>query len=418
MEKILIITFYFPPTGLTGNIRTTKFIKYLPSFGIKPYIITTDENIYGSKDYSSLQDIPNEAMVFRVSSFYLMNYMIKFKFLKLNQIISFINSKLLWPDGSIFWAKKAFEKAKKIIEDENINKILTSGPPFSNHLIGMKLKKWNKQIKWIADFRDEWTTNPHTKYLFIRKLYESNLQNKVFNMADSIVCVSNEMANSFTKISPELKNKITIISNGYDEEDFRNYQNREDNSNVLSIVYAGTIYKGREPDNFFKAISLLRDTKLVNKNNLKITFIGHDSYFIRRGIKKYKLQDIVEIKARVPHKEIFDQINGYDILLLLVGRGNKAKKIITGKFYEYLRLKKPILALGPTDSDVASILKETDSGVIINFDDIKQIKKEIECFLELKKNKRLYSLFSFRDEKISQYERRNLTKKLVELILE
>jgi len=151
---------------------------------------------------------------------------------------------------------------------------------------------------------------------------------------------------------------------------------------------------------------------------LKITFIGHDSYFIRRGIKKYKLQDIVEIRARVPHKEIFDQINGYDILLLLVGRGNKAKKIITGKFYEYLRLKKPILALGPTDSDVASILKETDSGVIINFDDIKQIKKEIECFLELKKNKRLYSLFSFRDEKISQYERRNLTKKLVELILE
>jgi len=120
MEKILIITFYFPPTGLTGNIRTTKFIKYLPSFGIKPYIITTDENIYGSKDYSSLQDIPNEAMVFRVSSFYLMNYMIKFKFLKLNQIISFINSKLLWPDGSIFWVKKAFEKAKKIIEDENI----------------------------------------------------------------------------------------------------------------------------------------------------------------------------------------------------------------------------------------------------------------------------------------------------------
>lgn len=452
MKKILIISFYFPPTGLTGNIRITKFVKYLPTFGITPYIITADENIYGAKDYSSLQDIPIDAKVYRVSSFYLMNYMEKFKFLKMNQIISFINARFFWPDGSIFWAKKAFKNAIKIIEDENIDTILTSGPPFSNHLVGLWIKKWyqnektnnetklknklntnekivlnnysknNNKIKWIADFRDEWTTNPYTQYYFIRRLYESSLQGKVLSNADSIICISEEMKKSFLSFYPEIKSKISIISNGYDEEDFTNYQNKkntyeENNSEILSIVYTGTIYKGRLPDNLFKAINLIKKNNPINFEKLKITFIGHDSYFIRRGIKKYKLESIVEIKKRVPHNEVFERISEYDILLLLIGRGNKAKKIITGKFYEYLRLKKPILTLGPTNSDVASILKETDSGVIVDFDDIEKIKSEIENFIELKKNKMLYSKFNFNDEKISQFERKNLTKKLAEIIL-
>lgn len=421
MKKILIISFYFPPTGLTGNIRITKFVKYLPSFGIEPFIITADENIYGAKDYSSLHDIPIEAKIYRVSSFYLMNYMEKFKFLKMNQIISFINARFFWPDGSIFWAKKAFENAIKIIEDENIDTILTSGPPFSNHLVGLWIKNCYK-IKWIADFRDEWTTNPYASYFFIRKLYESNLQSKVLSNVDSIICISEEMKRSFLSFYPKIKNKISIISNGYDEEDFTNYQNKkntyeENNSEILSIVYTGTIYKGRLPDNLFKAISLIKKNNPINYKKLKITFIGHDSYFIRKGIKKYKLESIVEIKKRVPHNELFERISNYDILLLLIGSGNKAKKIITGKFYEYLRLKKPILALGPTDSDVGSMLKDTDSGVIVDFDDIEKIKSEIENFIELKKNKMLYSKFNFNDEKISQFERKNLTKKLAELII-
>lgn len=410
MNKILIISFYFPPTGLTGNIRITKFVKYFPSYNIIPYVITANENIYGSKDYSLLSDIPEIAKIYRVSSFYLMNYMKKCKFLKLNQIISFINSRLIWPDGSIFWAKEAFYKAQEIIEKENINTILTSGPPFSNHLVGLKLKNWKQDLKWIADFRDEWTTNPHTQYFFLRKIYESRLQKKVFNNSDIIICISNEMKKTFERLNTEVKDKSYVIYNGFDEEDFKNYNNLSNNSQILNIVYAGTIYKGREPTNFFKALKLIKD------KDIKLTFIGSNSYFIHKGIKKYKLENKVKILKRISHSEIFQQLNHYDIFLLIAGRGEKAKKNITGKFFEYLRMKKPIFALAPVESEVAKLIRITDSGVVFDYDDIEGIKSEIEKLITLKKEGKLNMKYNFNDEEINKFDRKFLTGQLVELI--
>ncbi len=415
MKQILFISFYFPPTGIIGAIRSVKFVKYLQEFKVNPIILTCEEKTYGAKDFSLLNDIPKDVKIIRVPAFYMPNLIPRFKFLKINQIISFLSRNFFWPDPSIYWAKKAFLRSQELILQENIDTIFTTGGPFSSHLIGIWLKSIFPKIFWIADFRDEWTSNPFIKYMPLRKIYEKSLEKKVFYLADKIISISKEMKKSFIKFYPFSSTKIEIIYNGFDESDYKNlnFKDYENNSSIFQIAYAGSIYGLKKPDSLFKSLRLLLDE---NHLNIKVDFIGHNSYFIRKGIKKYKLKNIVNIKNRIPHNLLFSQLIKYDVLLLILGSGINAKRILTGKFFEYLRLKKPILALGPIDSEISDILKETDSGIIIDFNDIEKIKKTLIDLINMKKNGILYSNFKFIDEQINKYSRRILSRKLSEII--
>ncbi|MFN3412376.1 MAG: glycosyltransferase, partial [Exilispira sp.] len=236
MKKLLIISFYFPPTGVGGAIRIVKFTKYLPSFDIEPIILTTTEDTFGVKDYSLLNELPENLKIFRIPSFYIFNYMPKFKFLKLNQIIAFIGRNFIWPDSSIYWAKKVFIEACKIIENEKIDYILTTGGPFSVHLTGLDLKKKFPFIQWIADFRDEWTLNPFVKYGFFRRLYERKLEKRVMQKADKVITISNHIKDKYIRLYPFLMGKIKVIYNGFDEDDFKNYKKEYVKSDYLNIA--------------------------------------------------------------------------------------------------------------------------------------------------------------------------------------
>jgi len=415
MKKILIISFYFPPTGLTGNIRITKFVKYLPTFGINTYIITADENIYGAKDYSSLQDIPIDAKVYRVSSFYLMNYMEKFKFLKMNQIISFINARFFWPDGSIFWAKKAFKEARKLILTEDIKLVYTTGGPFSTHLIGLKLKKEFPQIKWVAEFRDEWTSNPMLKYFYIRLIYEKNLEKAVIKNSDHIVAISEIMKEFFINYHKLDEDKISVIYNGYDEEDFSSYRLTKNDTDKLKIIYFGSLYSKRTPQPLFKAIYKMKKTNPDLQNLLELTFIGYNGHLLKNYIKKYKLNDFVNLKKRIEHNKLFAEIEDNDILFLIIGAYKGAQRIITSKIFEYLRLQKPILALGPEDGEVAKILKETGSGIIVHPGNIKKLIDTLNYLIERKNTGLLESSFKMDLTKVKKYERKELTGQLAHI---
>lgn len=414
MKKLLIISFYFPPTGVGGAIRITKFTKYLPSFNIEPIVITTFEDTYGVKDFSLLKDLPENLKIFRVSAFYIFNYMSKFKFLKLNQIVSFIGKNFIWPDAAIYWAKKASIKASNIIENEKINYLLTTGGPFSTHLIGLYLKEKFPKIHWIADFRDEWSLNPFVKYGFFRRLYETRLEKKVMQKADKVITVSNYIKDKYIKLYPFLKEKISVIYNGFDEVDFDNYKKEYVKSNVLNIGYLGSIYNSkRNPKNFFKAISILnKDPEYKNKINLE--FIGHDSYILRKYIKKYRLNNCIKIIKRIPHKDLFININSYDCFLLVIGKLNR----ITGKIFEYLRLQKPIFAIGKKEFEVAQIIKRTNSGIMVDISNVDEIIKTLKEFIELKKTNSFDSRFKFIKEEIERFNRKNLTEQLVKLMYE
>ncbi len=425
MKKILFVSFYFPPTGVGGSIRSAKFVKYLPDFGIEPIVVTCSEKTYGVKDYSLLKGIPGNIRIERVSAFYLPDLMPKFKFLKLNQIISFIGRNFIWPDPAIYWAKKAFVRIKEILKKEKIDTIFTTGGPFSSHLIGLWLKKEFSSIFWIADFRDEWTSNPFMKYPIIRKLYEKKLEDNVFKNVDKVIVISQEMKKSFFLLHNLKEDKVAIIYNGFDEDDFKEYdfnsrQVNKNKSKKLKIVYSGTIYTLRNPKNLFIALRKLLDELSKNKDlntQIEIDFIGHSSYYIKKGVKKFNLEKVVKILDRIAHENLFIKLIEYDIFLLLIGIGEKSKKILTGKLFEYLRMKKPILALGPEDSELSEIVKRTDSGIVVDFTNVEKIKNTLQFFLDMKQKGQLEKIYKFNNEEINKFNRKNTTQKLAEIII-
>jgi len=415
MKKVIIISFFYPPTGVTGSLRILKFTKYLPDFGYKPFVLTTSLKTYGSKDYSLLNEIDSNVVIKRVDAFYLKNYMSKLKFLNLNQILSFIDKYFFWPDGSIFWAKKAFKEARKLILTEDIKLVYTTGGPFSTHLIGLKLKKEFPQIKWVAEFRDEWTSNPMLKYFYIRLIYEKNLEKAVIKNSDHIVAISEIMKEFFINYHKLDEDKISIIYNGYDEEDFSSYRLTKNDTNKLKILYFGSLYSKLTPQPLFKAIYKMKKTNPDLQNLLELTFIGYNGHLLKNYIKKYKLNDFVNLKKRIEHNKLFAEIEDNDILFLIIGAYKGAQRIITSKIFEYLRLQKPILALGPEDGEVAKILKETGSGIIVHPGNIKKLIDTLNYLIERKNTGLLESSFKMDLTKVKKYERKELTGQLAHI---
>jgi len=304
MNKILIVSFFYPPTGVTGSLRILKFTKYLPDFGYKPFVLTTSLKTYGKKDYSFLNEIDSNVTVNRVDAFYLKNYISKLKFLKLNQILSFIDRYFFWPDGSIFWAKKSYKVARKIILTENIKLVYTTGGPFSTHLVGLRLKKEFPQIKWVTEFRDEWTSNPMSKYFYIRLIYEKNLEKAVMKNSDHIIAISETMKKFFKKYHKLSEDTISTIYNGYDEEDFSSYTLIKDDTKKLKILYFGSLYKRRTPEPLFNAIFNMKKTNPDIKNILELTFIGYNGHLESSfkmdltKVKKHEGKELTEQLAR------------------------------------------------------------------------------------------------------------------------
>ncbi|MFN3412327.1 MAG: glycosyltransferase, partial [Exilispira sp.] len=217
----------------------------------------------------------------------------------------------------------------------------------------------------------------------------------------------------YIRLYPFLMGKIKVIYNGFDEDDFKNYKKEYVKSDYLNIAYLGTIYNSkRNPENFFKAISILNEDPEY-KNKIKLAFIGHDSYILKKFIKKYHLNTFVKIIKRIPHQDLFNKLNGYDCFLLIIGKVN----IISGKIFEYLRLQKPIFALGKKEFEVAQIIKKTDSGVIVDISDINEIVSTLKQFIEMKKKNSFNNKFSFIKEEIDKFDRKYLTEQLVKIIL-
>ncbi|NLJ05526.1 MAG: glycosyltransferase family 4 protein, partial [Exilispira sp.] len=342
-------------------------------------------------------------------------YMSKLKFLKLNQILSFIDKYFFWPDGSIFWANKAYKVAKEIILTEDIKLVYTTGGPFSTHLIGLKLKKEFPQIKWVAEFRDEWTSNPIHKTRFLRLYYEKHLERKFINNSDRIVVISETMKEFFINYHKLDEDKITVIYNGYDEEDFSSYRLTKNDTNKLKILYFGSLYSKLTPQPLFKAIYKMKKTNHDLQNLLELTFIGYNGHLLKKYIKKYKLNDFVNLKKRIEHNKLFAEIEDNDILLLIIGAYKGAQRIITSKIFEYMRMQKPILALGPEDGEVAKILKETGSGIIVHPGNIKKLIDTLNYLIERKNTGLLESSFKMDLTKVKKYERKELTGQLAHI---
>lgn len=428
MNKVLIITYYWPPTGGPGVLRWLKFVKYLPYFGWKPYVYTPSNPQAFIVDTSLEKDIPHEAVVLKKkiiephNLFFFFNKKSKSSapgFLQEKKSQSnflnfakWIRGNLFIPDPRVWWVKPSISYLENIIKNENIQIVITTGPPHSMHLIGMKLK--NKLgVKWLADFRDPWTNIDFYQQLKVSRWADKKhkaLEHNVLKNADLVIAVGNTLKNELIELGAK---NCKVITNGFDDDDFKNLVKEKNNLDKITITYTGSLNCDRNPIAFWNALSKLNKNYHDLKNKIQVKLIGTVDYRVKESISHLGLNELVNYIAPMSYHQALQEQKNADVLLLVVNNTPNAKGILTGKFFEYLSSGNYILAIGPQEGDLASILKETQAGEIFDYHQEKKIYDTLENII-IHKSKNLKP----DSEKVNRYNRKNLTNKLSEFLNE
>ena len=420
--KVLIVTYYWPPSGGSGVQRWLKFVKYLQEFGIEPIVFTVDDPKYPIQDSTLKSEIPKGITVLKQPIWEpnnLLNFFKKNKtqesagFLNPNpsftgKVLQYIRANYFIPDARKFWVKPSISFLEKYLADNKVDAIITTGPPHSLHLIGLALK--NKlNIKWVSDFRDPWTEIDYFEQLPLTKKAKklhAGLEEKVLRNSDAVLVIGKTMKEKFQQFS----NSIHVLTNGYDTKE-KEPETKLDSR--FTITHIGLMNADRNPYSFWKAI---HEICLENANFAKdyqIQLVGKVALEVIELIKKNQLKNIVET-GYLSHEKVKEYQSKSQVLLLAVNKVKSAKGIITGKIFEYLKANRPILAIGPEDGDLAEIIQETNSGCVIDFDNVEAIKTELKKMYASYKNDSLTIV----SKNIEQYHRKNLTQRLSVIIKE
>jgi glycosyltransferase involved in cell wall biosynthesis len=428
MKKILIITYYWPPSGGAGVQRWLKFAKYLGNFGWEPVIYTPLNPEFPAIDDTLAKDIPTDIEVIRTPIWEPYEFYKKFTGKKsttkinsgflndkkspgiVEQLSLWIRGNLFIPDARKFWIKPSVRFLTKYLKENHIDAIVSTGPPHSMHLIALAIKK-RLNIPWMADFRDPWTDIDYYKDLKISAFADrkhKNLELKTIKGCDTMVVVSGDMKENYEKMGA---GNVHVITNGFDPDDMADDQVIRDTK--FSISHIGTLPPSLNLKGLWQVLSALSESLPNFRNDLEIKLVGKVDQSVIDDLKSYNLSDQLNRIEYVTHDKAAVQMRQSAILLLAINKDSpNAKGILTGKFFEYLASGRPIMAIGPTDGELARIIKESEAGVIAAYDDLEQIKKVIISMYE----KYLLNDLNNHPKGIEKYTRKNLTSELVTIL--
>lgn len=371
MKNVLFILYYFPPMGGSGVQRPLKFAKYLRDYGWNPIILCPEPGIYHTFDESLEKELDAlDLEIHRVKNADIFQKAATHNRKKI--VVSNRKAKLLrrisrlffYPDNKRGWIKPAISKALEIISENSIDAIFSSAPPFSNHIIGQQIKEAT-DIPLVVDYRDSWTRNHFQENLWgWQKNILRNQETKIIASTDKIICLDNFIKEKFIDDYPSSKSKVSVIPHGFDPEDFDKktsspilkYQDKK-----LNFLYSGLFYEQNQPDLFLSAIhNLVRnDDKLIDIIHLH--FQGGLDHRILELISSYGLEHCVTDYGYVPHSVAVENLIKADVLWMISNFDPNLKQIKSGKLYEYIGTKKPILGL-VHESEASFLLERYGSG--------------------------------------------------------
>jgi glycosyltransferase involved in cell wall biosynthesis len=427
MKRVLIITYYWPPSGGAGVQRWLKFVKYLRNYGWEPIVFTPSNPEAPALDLSLENDVPHGIEIIRQPIWEPYSFYRKFVGLKKDEKISagflseskkpgftqkvavWLRGNLFIPDARRFWIKPGIEFLSSYILKNPVDAIVSTGPPHSTHLIALGIKN-RIHIPWLADFRDPWTKIDFYDQLMLSSIADKlhrKLEQKVLKAADRIVTVSRNWANDFDALGAL---NTHVITNGYDPDDFPEINRNKPASFILTHI--GSLNKDRNPEFLWKVLG----EKALNDENfrelLRIRFIGKTDISVFESLEKHGLTSCVEKIDYVPHGEALQLSSASAVLLLLINDTPNSLGIIPGKVFEYLATRRPILCIGPRDGDSAQIVTQTKAGYVVDFGDDSELQKAIhELF-------RMYSESDVQqsDAIIEQFSRKALTADIARLL--
>jgi glycosyltransferase involved in cell wall biosynthesis len=429
MKRVLIISYYWPPSGGAGVQRWLKFAKYLREFGWEPVIYTPENPEYPEADESLYKDIPVGLEVIKTPIWEPYNAYKRFigqkkedkiqaGFLsvkKKNPIIEnisvWIRGNLFIPDARKFWIKPSIRYLSKYLAARAVDAMVSTGPPHSMHLIALGLKK-KLNIPWLADFRDPWTEIDFYHQLRLTKWANNKhlrLEKEVLSTADRISIVSWNWAIDFNRLYPRHYN---VITNGYDPDDFNITGQMVSDS--FELTHIGSLNKDRNPEILWEVLAEICSEDEKFRGDLHLRFIGKCDISLIQCLEMYGLLSRTSMIEYMPHDAVLKESAGSQVLLLLLNNTPNVMGIVPGKIFEYLATRRPILCIGPTNGDSARIIREANAGITCDFDDKDAIKKGVLELYGLFKQQLLQNQAG----EIDSFSRKGLTGKISALLNE
>ncbi|MBC7220190.1 glycosyltransferase [Candidatus Bipolaricaulota bacterium] len=376
MRKVLLITYYFPPRPGVASLRLRGVAKYLPEYGWEPVILTAalpgepeprfnvvqtsypgDVTARWKKKLGLAPDngfqkqigIPRALRESRASF--------------TSKVINCTKAIIVYPDEQKSWYPFAVSAGHDLLKRERFDALLSSSGPVTCHLIARELKR-RHGIPWVADLRDLWTQNHYYPYGLLRRLFERRLELKTLELADVLVTVSGPLAEELQSL--HRNKRVLAITNGFDPDEVASVPLTKE----FTITYTGQLYEGnRDPALLFQAVHELVADGTIDPLDIRIRFYGEAPYWLEQQVGHYQLGEIVSLHHTVPRDVALTKQRESQVLLLLNRDDPRERGVYTGKIFEYLAAKRPILALGGPGGVVAQLLKETGAGVHVNLYD-------------------------------------------------
>lgn len=380
VKRVLMIAFHYPPMrGSSGIQRTLKFSQYLPEFGWEPIVLTAHPRAYSSTSNHQIQEISDQLPVYRAFA------------LDASRHLSFMGrypGLLALPDRWISWLMGAVPLGLNLVRKYRPDVIWSTYPVATALLIGLSLKRITG-LPWIADLRDPMTDVDYPPDPITRHVYKW-IEERTINYCTRAVLTTPGAINDYERRFPRIPaSRFCLIENGYDEENFAvaeaNLHSRSSSDKQFVLIHSGIIYPSeRDPVAFFEALAALLERKLISPLNLKVILraTAHDEYLLPL-IDRYGIGKVVSLAPPIPYQDALSEMLAADGLLIL--QASNCNNQIPAKLYEYLRARRPILALTDLTGDTAAVLMKAGIDTIAPLDSRNAIMKELLRFLTLAK---------------------------------
>ncbi|MCX7876398.1 MAG: hypothetical protein N2321_09575 [Melioribacteraceae bacterium] len=422
MKKVLFITYYWPPAGGIAVHRNLKFVKYLREFGYEPIVHTADDAEYPVLDENNFKDVPENLKVIKTKIWEPFNLFklitgkkkeerIHNVFLEeekptfAHKLGIWIRGNIFIPDARKFWIRPSVTNLKKYLNENKVDLLFTNGPPQTNHMIAYKLKK-KFNIPWHADFQDPWTQVDYFPQLMLNPVslkIHKMMEQRVFKYADKVTICSETWKKDLESIGAK---DVGVIVWGYDENDFNNIN--VPLSDKFKLSHYGSLGPDRNAKTLWKALSIIKKENSDFANQLEIELAGFIGHAILDELNSLGLKENLKLLDHISRKETIEKMYSSQVLLLILNDMPNVNGRLPGKLFEYLATRRPILVIGPNESDASKIVENANAGLTCNFNDLETTIKTIRLLFEKYKQGKLTS----NQTDISQYSNRNLTKKL------
>lgn len=415
-KRMLMITYYFPPRPGVASLRLRGLAKYLPDYGWEPVILTAAlpgdpehrfkvvqtsypgdatalwKRKMGLASNKGLQEQLGMPRAIREG---------KASFISISRMVNLGKAIVAYPDDQKHWYPFAVNVGHDLLKKERFNVLLSSSGPVICHLIAKELKK-RHGILWVADLRDLWTQNHYYPYGPVRRLFERRLEVKTLSTADVLVTVSEPLAQKLQLL--HRGKPVTAIPNGYDPDEIASAPLTKE----FTITYTGQLYRGkRDPAPLLRVIAELFSEGQLDRQAVKVRFYGTTEYWLEKEIERFGLEDVVSLNPQVPRSLALERQRESQVLLLLNWDDPREIGVYTGKLFEYLAARRPILAVGGLRGVVTELLEETRAGV--HASGYEQLK---HALVELYEQYRTHGYVPYRgcEEQIAKYSHREMAR--------